>query len=205
MKAIALTLPILLFLSSCLANEHVLGQKAVYSKIPQSPQYPSALTGGKNGKNYMHNYYLPRPGTGAPWWPSWSPDGQWIAFSLQGSIWKMKVGEYKAYEMVHSEQYLSSPEWSPDGRYIAYSGRRDNVFSIFRIDTKTMEENRVTPKSINAEGPTWSPDGSLIAFSGKKKGSGDWKIYYSLSSGGEYNRLTKTKSGIQETSPSWKP
>ena len=72
-------------------------------------------------------------------------------------------------------------------------------------DTKSKEENRVTPKSITAEGPTWAPDGSLIAFSGKKKGSGDWKIYYSLSAGGEYKRLTKSKSGFQETAPSWKP
>ena len=39
--------------------------------------YPNARTGG----NYMHNYYLPPSGSSTPWWPSWSPDGQWIAFA----------------------------------------------------------------------------------------------------------------------------
>ena len=123
--------------------------------------------------------------------------------SPQIYLYDMKSNKLK--RITQNGDYNISPSWSPDGRYISYSGRRDKEFSIFRVEIKTMEENRVTPKSINAEGPTWSPDGSLIAFSGKKKGSGDWKIYYSLSSGGEYKRLTRSKSGIQETSPSWKP
>ncbi len=141
--------------------------------------------------------------------PTLSPDGKQLALMSDRTgtpqIYRYDMKSKKLKRITQKGDYNVSPSWSPDGRYIAYSGRRDNVFSIFRIETKSMEENRVTPKSINAEGPTWSPDGSLIAFSGKKKGSGDWKIYYSLSSGGEYKRLTKSKSGFQETSPSWKP
>ena len=93
--------------------------------------------------------------------------------------------------------------WSPDGKFIAYASRRSGVSSIYRIDPKSKEENRVTPKNMNAESPTWSPDGSMIAFSGKK--GGDWKIYYSLSSGGQAIRLTNSKAGLQETMPSWGP
>ncbi len=103
----------------------------------------------------------------------------------------------------------TEPALSPDGRYladgkfIAYASRRSGVSSIYRIDPKSKEENRVTPKNMNAESPTWSPDGSMIAFSGKK--GGDWKIYYSLSSGGQAVRLTNSKAGLQETMPSWGP
>src|SRR6266705_501821 len=72
--------------------------------------YPNAKTGG----NYMHNYYFPPAGSSTPWWPSWSPDGQWIAFAMDGSIWKTHVGESVAYEIIYAKAYLSSPEWSPD-------------------------------------------------------------------------------------------
>jgi len=77
--------------------------------------YPNARTGG----NYMHNYYFPPSGSSTPWWPSWSPDGRWIAFAMDGSIWKARIGESVAYEIIYAKEYLSSPEWSPDGKWIA--------------------------------------------------------------------------------------
>ena len=107
----------------------------------------------------------------------------------------------KMNQITETGKYNVSPSWSPDGKFIAYASKREGVSSIYRIDPKSKEENRVTPKGMNAESPTWSPDGSMIAFSGKK--GGDWKIYYSLSSGGEAVRLTNSKSGLQETMPSW--
>src|SRR5713226_4517014 len=67
--------------------------------------YPSA----KTGSNYMHNYYLPPAGSSTPWWPSWSPDGQWLAFAMDGSIWKLRTGESTAHEWVYAREHLSSP------------------------------------------------------------------------------------------------
>ncbi|MCP4707624.1 MAG: hypothetical protein GY869_03280, partial [Planctomycetes bacterium] len=100
----------------------------------QSRLYPY----GSSGSNYMYNYYLPPAGTSTPWWPTWSPDGKWLAFSMQGSIWKMQVGDTTAYELVHSEDYLSSPEWSPDGRYIAYTAdKKQKSINLKLLDLQT--------------------------------------------------------------------
>ncbi len=148
----------------CLIAENLLSQRAVYSRKAQ-PQYPRALTGGKNGKNYMHNYYLPRAGTSTPWWPSWSPDGEWIAFSLQGSIWKMRTGESTAYELVHSEQYLSSPEWSPDGRHLVFTAEEDSQsINLKLLDLKTEKVTDLTSGDHLNLDPAWSPDGSKLAY-----------------------------------------
>ena len=139
--------------------------------------------------------------------PALSPDGRYLALisDRTGSpqVYVRDMQRKKMNRITETGKYNVSPSWSPDGKFIAYAIKREGVSSIYRIDPKSKEENRVTPKGMNAESPTWSPDGSMIAFSGKK--GGDWKIYYSLSSGGEAVRLTNSKSGLQETMPSWGP
>ncbi len=123
--------------------------------------YPNAKTGG----NYMFNYYFPPVGTSTPWWPSWSPDGRWLAFSMQGSLWKIRVDDSVAYEMASGKEYLSSPEWSPDGRYIAYTADDDGKsINIRLLDLETGQSVDVTTGEYVNVDPAWSPDGSRLAF-----------------------------------------
>ena len=113
----------------------------------------------------MHNYYLPPAGTSTPWWPSWSPDGDWIAFSMQGSIWKMRTGESRAYELVHSEQYLSSPEWSPDERHLVFTAEEDSEnVNLKLLDLETEQITDLTRGDHLNLDPAWSPDGSQLAY-----------------------------------------
>src|SRR5215208_3122139 len=68
----------------------------------------------KTGGNYMHNFYFPPGLSATPWWPDWSPDGKWIAVSMEGSIWKVDPASGAAFELTYSGRYHSSPDWSPD-------------------------------------------------------------------------------------------
>ncbi len=156
-------------LISLFVFQSVLAENPVRVLDRVAPAYPAARTGG----NYMHNFYLPPAGSGSPWWPSWSPDGKWIAFSMQGSIWKIGIETrwdgvefgHTAYELVESTEYLSSPEWSPDGRWLAFSA--DDHERSINLRLLDLESGRVVDltrgQQVNVD-PAWSPDGRRLAF-----------------------------------------
>ena len=154
--------------------------------------YSKALTGG----NYMHNYYLP-PVSSTPWRPCFSPDGEWIAFSMSGSIWKVRTGGGDAYELTADSTYDSSPAWSPDGRWIAYTAD-DNYDSINLrlLNVATGESAALTSGAFVNLDPVWTPDGDgILMVSTEPDG---WYHLYSLAiengKPGERARLTRDNS-----------
>ena len=136
-----------------------------FGQAPPAPgaareAYPAALTGG----NYMHNYYLP-PVASTPWRPCFSPDGEWIAFSMSGSIWKVRVEGGDAYELTANSTYDSTPAWSPDGRWIAYTADQGyRSVNLRLLDTRTGESSWLTQGDDLNLDPVWSPDGSALLY-----------------------------------------
>ena len=141
----------------------------IVSAIPAHGQvYPAS----KHGGTYMFNYYLPpAPGT-TPWWPSWSPDGRWIAVAMHGSIWKVDPKTGAAYELTYQNKYHSSPDWSPDGKWIVYTADDGGTtVGLEILNVQTGETRALTDdKEVYAD-PVFSPDGSQLAYvSTKPKG-----------------------------------
>src|SRR4051812_42522230 len=71
-----------------------------------------APTGGDRIRTEAH--LLPEVSTG-PLDPSWSPDGQWIAVSMRGDIWKVPAQGGAAVALTKGPGYHFEPAWSPDG------------------------------------------------------------------------------------------
>ena len=139
----------------------ILLQASSGSSLAQTGTYADARSGG----NYMHNFYFPPAPGSSPWAPDWSPDGEWIAIAMQGSIWKVEPQTGIAYELTRSEAYHSSPDWSPDGRYIVYTADYDHQrIQLEVVDTITGEVNKLTDDQAVYTDPVFSPDGSRIAY-----------------------------------------
>ncbi len=135
--------------------------------------YPSSEHGG----NYMFNFYFPPSPSSTPWAPAWSPDGEWIAVAMSGSIWKVAPDSGVAHELTYDEKYHSSPDWSPDGRWIVYTADDGGeTIQLQVVDLETGESNALTDDDFIYTDPVFSPDGTQVAYVSTKP-NGYFNLY----------------------------
>lgn len=93
--------------------------------------------------------------------PSWSPNGQLLAFS-----WRRPSGNYDLYVMdiaTHALVELTRdagrnerPCWSPDGRHIVFESTRTGTRQIWSMLADGTDLHQLTTRGQN-ESPSWSP------------------------------------------------
>ena len=107
--------------------------------------------------------YVPQV-TSGPSAVTWSPDGREVIYSMQGSLWRQRLGTSEARQLTTGPRYDYQPDWSPDGRYVVFASYDGDA-----IDLRMLDLERGTTHTILANGavnlePRWSPDGKRLAF-----------------------------------------
>ena len=104
-------------------------------------------------------------------YPSWSPDGQKIAwFSDESGEYQLMVGDQsglttpKSYPIPNKKFYFF-PAWSPDGKFIAFT---DTDYNLWNLDLSTGKVTLIATDKLahpnRTMKPAWSPDSKWIAY-----------------------------------------
>ena len=145
---------------------------------------------------------------GRSWRPSWSPDGERIAFvSDRGDfeIYVMKADGRKPRNLTNNRHDDGAPSWSPDGKHIVFESERDDNEDIYVMDTDGKNQRNITKDHHDDAVPAWSPDGKRIAFVSYRGNDSKGVDIYVMNVNGE-NRRNLTKSFDRTAwKPSWSP
>ena len=125
---------------------------------------------------YFREMYLPQVTTG-PSAAAWSPDGQELIYSMQGTLWRQRVGSTEARQITDTPGgYDYEPDWSPDGRWVVFVRYDGKAMSLWLLDLESGAESALVENGAVNVDPRWSPDGSRIAFVSTAF-EGRWHIY----------------------------
>ena len=145
--------------------------------------------------------------------PSWSPDGNKIAFLSYRNgatrIYTMDTNGQNVQQVTHhGRQFDGPPAWSPDGRWLAFVSVDDEGWGLYITDPQGHNENLIVrsnpllPSVLAWNRPAWSPDGQhLIYVVEEQNSAGLMKIRID----GDMPTPLKTDELVNWSNPVWSP
>ncbi len=124
--------------------------------------------------------------------PSWSPDGQSLAYvsfeNDRPEIFIQHLASAKRSKVSGFKGINGAPSWSPDGKKLALVLSKDRSPDIYIMTVATKKLTRLTRhRAIDTE-PVWSANGESIIFTSDR--SGKPQLYEIAASGSQPKRIT---------------
>lgn len=151
--------------------------------------------------------------------PSWSPDGRYIACTLDAwpgggsaadfSVWVVDLDVWKG-ELLGLEDLRALPRaspslndhpaWSTDGAWLAFDASVENQRAVYLIAAAGGNLRRVpAPASVEDSMPAWSPDGTRLLVQSE---AGRGPDLYTLNVDGS-DRRRLTDNTWNDIEPAW--
>ena len=140
--------------------------------------------------------------------PSWSPDGERIAYVSDSSsyfpvVWVMDKDGGNRRQVLTAATGLEAADaisWAPDGKRLAMTALAQGTPSqVYVLDLANGTAEKLSANSGGAFDPAWSPDGESVAYIGRDGGQGE--LWVKRLDGGEarFGKLAYVRS------PAWSP
>jgi TolB protein len=125
------------------------GSPAIYLLDLAAPDRPRRLTHGFDSTRYAVE-------------PSFSPRGDYLAFSGRGSgdmdVWVLRLRDGEFFRVTQGGPDEEAPEWAPDNRHLVVATRKGSTRGIEVLDVR-VPGNRYSiplPGRTGLRDPTWS-------------------------------------------------
>lgn len=149
---------------------------------------------------------------GAAFVPTWSPDGQWIAFGFGGFFGARETtpaklmmvrsdGSQQTKDLTKGLPNSGFPTWSPDGKQIIYRVWGAGEYGLRVLNLADGSIKTLTTELDNF--PAYSPSGDLITFTRRDAKTLDYDIFTMRPDGTDVKRLTTTPGN--DSHSSWSP
>jgi Tol biopolymer transport system component/DNA-binding winged helix-turn-helix (wHTH) protein len=142
--------------------------------------------------------------------PSFSPDGNQVAFSWDGEkgdnsgIYVKLVGESNAIRLTTDPALEAYPAWSPDGKRIAFWRDRPGAPAIWSVSPLGGGEQKLADGREIGQ-MSWSPDGKWLAVAIDKSNDTPAGLFLVPVDGGEPRRLSSRKAPAFDRDASFSP
>ncbi|MFZ6026080.1 MAG: hypothetical protein ACOYYS_00075 [Chloroflexota bacterium] len=179
------------------------------TSTPTLPLMPGAIAFSSNREGPWQLFEMSDPmltnvrritfSAGADEYPTWSPQGNRIAFTSSRSgndeIYVMNVDGSNLVNLTNNPASDRQPTWSLDGQWLAFTSNRDGNDEIYIMRADGTEQTNLTQNPANDRDPSWGRNGSLfgstelIIFTTDR--DGNLEIYSMRTDGQEPTNLTQ--------------
>src|SRR5207247_1870827 len=103
---------------------------------------------------YFREMYLPQL-TSGPGSVAFGADSDSVVYSMQGCLWRQRLGSSEAAQLTFGKGYDYQPDVSKDGRYIAFATYLAGAVELQLLDAETGQVTPITQNgAVNVE-PRW--------------------------------------------------
>jgi hypothetical protein len=137
--------------------------------------------------------------------PSWSPDGQQIAFDRSGQVYSVSSGGGAVHQWTSLPAGVGAwaPEWSPNGHFIEFQalseglGPSDNTSTVMEVNVATGTVSPLFTQPYIGSTVTWAPDSAhFVTERGPSPSSGSSVVV-------NLEGQVVSATGIPGGSPDW--